>query len=313
MRPRYLTNLNLQDFFETACEIPYQKIDSELFPNIELWIRRDDLLDPLISGNKAYKLIYNLIEVREQGADTLVTCGGAWSNHIHATAAAGARFGFKTVGIIRGERPRVLSPTLSDAERFGMTLRFVSRADYRERHSSGFMNRLGLDGPGIKYVPEGGANQRGAEGVKQLGTILEKTSPIEFDECWLACGTGLTLGALAGALNSSGIRLVGVSVLKDGGSIERDARYWQGRCADVERQVSVVSEAHCGGYAKFPDYLAAFQRNFERGTGVPLDPVYTAKMAYALHREDLAGSLSGRRILMLHTGGLQGCRKSIKK
>ncbi|WP_346839836.1 pyridoxal-phosphate dependent enzyme [Microbulbifer sp. SAOS-129_SWC] len=313
MRPRYLTSLNLQQFYEAACDIPYQKIDSDLFPGIELWIRRDDLLDPLISGNKAYKLIYNLIEAQERGADTLITCGGAWSNHIHATAAAGARFGFKTIGIIRGERPPVLSATLQDAERFGMRLHFVPREAYRLRYSQEFLNVLGLDAPGKIYIPEGGANLAGAEGVKLLGEVLVKTSPVSFDECWLACGTGLTLGALSGALRSNGARLVGIPVLKDGGSAERHARNWRSRRPGPGAHMSVLAGAHCGGYAKYPDYLAEFQRVFEGGSGIPLDPVYTAKVAFALCNRALASGALGGRFLLLHTGGLQGWRGLVKK
>ncbi|MCQ3830610.1 1-aminocyclopropane-1-carboxylate deaminase/D-cysteine desulfhydrase, partial [Microbulbifer elongatus] len=186
---RYLTELSLEAFTEAARNVPYQQVESELFPGIDLWIRRDDLIDPIISGNKAYKLIFNLLEARAQGKDTIVTCGGAWSNHIHAAAAAGQRFGFKTIGIIRGERPPVLSAMLQDAERFGMELRFVSRAVYRKRAEQGFWAQLGLSGERYWCVPEGGANEQGGRGVEIWGQVIRETCPVPMDECWLACGT----------------------------------------------------------------------------------------------------------------------------
>jgi len=224
MKPRYLTSLDLESFTKAARAVPYQHIKSDLLPNIEVWLRRDDLLDPLISGNKAYKLLYNLIAAREQGAHTLITCGGAWSNHIHATAAAGARFGFNTIGIIRGERPPELSATLQDAERFGMKLSFVTREEYRLRNKPEFLSFLGVEEPGIRYIPEGGANLAGAMGAQLLGKTIEATAPIRFDQLWLACGTGLTLAGLASSITS--FPICGLEVLKAGDSIRRDAQHW---------------------------------------------------------------------------------------
>ncbi|MFC6979868.1 1-aminocyclopropane-1-carboxylate deaminase/D-cysteine desulfhydrase [Microbulbifer taiwanensis] len=224
MQLRYLTSLDLDSFIKAASEVPYHRIETDLFPNIQVWIRRDDLLDPIISGNKAYKLLYNLIEATEQGTDTLITCGGAWSNHIHATAAAGTRFGFRTIGIIRGERPPELSATLQDAERFGMHLRFVTREQYRQRSQPEFLKLLGIDEGNALYIPEGGANLAGARGAQLLGKVIEATAPIRFDQLWLACGTGLTLAGLASSVTS--LPVYGVEVLKAGDSIRRDAQHW---------------------------------------------------------------------------------------
>ncbi|WP_323844028.1 pyridoxal-phosphate dependent enzyme [Microbulbifer magnicolonia] len=330
MKPRYLTSLDLDAFIEAAREVPYQRIDSDLFPNIEVWIRRDDLLDPIISGNKAYKLLFNLIEAKEQGADTLITCGGAWSNHIHATAAAGARFGFRTIGIIRGECPPVLSATLLDAERFGMQLRFVTREQYRLRNQSEFLKLLGLEQESALYIPEGGANLAGARGTQLLGKVIEATAPIRFDQLWLACGTGLTLAGLVSSITN--LPVCGVEVLKAGNSIRYDAQRWlealnspspvcgrgvgeRATSATTRNQVKhsadlyLNNKYHCGGYAKYPEYLQKFQRAFEHQSGIPLDPLYTAKLMYGLHQEATAGRIPpGSKILTLHSGGLQGRR-----
>ncbi|QKX18080.1 1-aminocyclopropane-1-carboxylate deaminase/D-cysteine desulfhydrase [Microbulbifer sp. YPW1] len=313
---RYLTELSLEAFTEAARNVPYQQIDSDLFPGIDLWVRRDDLIDPLISGNKAYKLIYNLLAAREQGKDTIVTCGGAWSNHIHATAAAGQRFGFKTIGIIRGERPPVLSAMLQDTERFGMELKFVTRADYRKRHEPDFPADLGLNGPGSWFVPEGGANYLGAKGVQLLGRLVGETSPVAFDQCWVSCGTGLTLGALASGLPSI-IEPVGVAVLKAEKSILAAAKAWSLESAASAR-VKLIADGHHRGYGKMSDQLRAFKSKIEHQADLPLDHVYTAKVFYALmrhctHYQQKKWKTRQASILLMHTGGLQGCRGLINK
>lgn len=310
---RYLTELSLEAFTEAARNVPYQQIDSDLFPGIDLWVRRDDLIDPLISGNKAYKLIYNLLEARERGKDTIVTCGGAWSNHIHATAAAGQRFGFKTIGIIRGERPPALSAMLQDAERFGMELRFVSRLLYRERDRPEFLCKAGMTNERWWFVPEGGANAQGAKGVQILGDAIQESSPVVFDEYWLPCGTGLTLGALASA-SPRRIKLRGVAVLKAGEGIRLAAEEWSRNNSSKSAFFEVIANGHCGGYAKVNQALNRFFSDAQLQTKIPLDWVYVAKAA--LQASNLAASREiiprpqGRRpkVLLIHTGGLQGNR-----
>ncbi|WP_444909386.1 1-aminocyclopropane-1-carboxylate deaminase/D-cysteine desulfhydrase [Microbulbifer sp. TRSA005] len=315
MTVSYLTTLDLNAFTEAARAIPYQKVRSNLFPGVEVWIRRDDLLDPLISGNKAYKLIFNLIKARELGVETLITCGGAWSNHLHATAAAGARFGFRTIGIVRGERPPVLSAMLQDAERLGMKFIFVSRELYRQRSKSDFLNRVGVGSASGAYLPEGGANFAGVRGVHLLGRVIAETAPVDFDQLWIACGTGLTLGGLSSSL--SGILVCGVEVLKAGGVVRQNAWRWFSALSKNEAYSietiggvgEITEKYHCGGYGKYPKQLQEFQRTFEYQTGISLDPVYTVKLLYAISHKANAGHFGcGTRILALHSGGLQGRR-----
>ncbi|MCA0901394.1 1-aminocyclopropane-1-carboxylate deaminase/D-cysteine desulfhydrase [Microbulbifer agarilyticus] len=306
-----MTELSLDAFVDAAENVPYQQINSELFPNIDLWVRRDDLIDPIISGNKAYKLIYNLLEARKLGKDTIVTCGGAWSNHIHATAAAGQRFGFKTIGIIRGERPPVLGAMLQDAERFGMELRFVCRSDYRKCRELSLPASLGLKMEGSWFVPEGGANSLGASGVRLLGRVIRETSPVAFDQCWVACGTGLSLGALASGLPPT-IKLFGVAVLKAEKSILAAVKEW-GLAGSRPMRTTLIADGHQGGYGKVNDRLLAFQKELEQKAYLPIDHVYTAKVIYALMRRCTQlkqGRHSKRqwKVLLVHTGGLQGRR-----
>ncbi|WP_237064714.1 1-aminocyclopropane-1-carboxylate deaminase/D-cysteine desulfhydrase [Microbulbifer guangxiensis] len=307
MTLRYLSSLTLSELERAARAVPYEQLPEELYPGVDVWIRRDDLLDPLISGNKAYKLLFNLIEAREQGAEKIITCGGAWSNHIHAVAAAGRRFGFQTIGIIRGERPKQLSATLQDAERFGMELRFVTRDLYRQRSDKDFLNLLGLDASSSLFIPEGGANLAGAQGAKFLARVIKETAPLHFDQVWLACGTGLTLAGVQAGLTDTPV--IGVPVLKAGRSIFEHGMAWLKQLGGGSALEPLREGYECGGYARVSPELSGFIRSFERLTGVPLDPVYTAKLAFGFQAELKAGRVTkGKSVLLLHSGGLQGRR-----
>ncbi|GAA5526073.1 D-cysteine desulfhydrase [Microbulbifer aestuariivivens] len=290
-----------------ARAVPYQRLPDTLFPGVEAWIRRDDLLDPLISGNKAYKLLFNLVEARRQGAEKIITCGGAWSNHIHALAAAGRRFGFATVGIIRGERPAQLSAMLQDAERFGMELRFVSRDLYRRRGESEFIEQVGIEMNRTYFVPEGGANLAGARGAQFLGRIITETAPTPFDQVWLACGTGLTLSGVQAGL--AVIPAVGVPVLKAGRSIYAQAGHWLRSLGVAVKHEPLCEGYECGGYARINPELSRFLHHFKQTSSIPLDPVYTAKLVFALYSESRIGKITIQsKVLLLHSGGLQGRR-----
>jgi len=325
MLPRLLDQLDLQAFTDAARQIPYQQIISDIYPDLDVWIRRDDLIDPLISGNKAYKLFFNLLEARAQGVKTIITCGGAWSNHIHAIAAAGARFKFETIGVIRGERPIKLSATLQDAERFGMKLIFVTRVQYRRRSEPEFLKEIGVELEDSYYVPEGGSNLAGVEGIQLLGQVIEETAPVDFDQIWVACGTGATFAGLYSSIHRAAV--VGVEVLKGGGSILKNARYWLDILGASSEKNGVnnlpiyrhlpkigggclLEQYHGGGYGKYKREFREFHRLFEVGSVVPVDPVYTLKLLYALwkSRDDGQFPASKTRVLLIHSGGLQGRR-----
>lgn len=310
---RYLTELTLDALIEAAKNVPYQRVQSELFSGIDLWIRRDDLIDPLISGNKAYKLIFNMLEARERGKDTIVTYGGAWSNHVHATAAAGKRFGFKTIGIIRGQRPPVLSVMLQDAERFGMELLFVSRTAYSKRHKFDLPGLLGISSKEMWLVPEGGANIQGAKGVQILANVIKQTRPVIYDEYWLACGTGLTLAALAAEL-SVGAHVFGVPVLKAENAILENAQNWSRKLANRHINFRVLENGHCGGYAKMSSELCEFMESINEHRVPPFDPIYGAKvlLKLATHGDSSkrvrSNDSNRKKVLLIHSGGMQGNR-----
>ncbi|WP_347453033.1 pyridoxal-phosphate dependent enzyme [Acinetobacter thermotolerans] len=261
-------------------------------------IRRLDLVHPKISGNKFFKLKYNFLETQRLGYQKLLTFGGAYSNHIAATAFAAHEFGFASVGIIRGEelKNKSFNPTLQTAQDFGMQLHFVSREDYRRKQHPEFLAELQQQFPEHYVIPEGGTNSLAIRGCKE---ILKPTDA-EFDVICCAVGTG---GTIAGLIEASQDhqQVLGFSALK--GSFLNDdvakltsKRNWQ-----------IIDDYCCGGYAKTTSELLQFIQDFEAEHGIPLEQVYTGKMLMGLTDLIQKGHFpAGSKILVIHTGGLQG-------
>ncbi len=268
--------------------------------DVRLWIRREDELFPGLSGNKYRKLKYNLREMQRAGHHTLLTFGGAYSNHIHAVAGAGRQFGFCAIGVIRGEElaDAPLNPTLADARDAGMHLHFVSRRDYARRHTREYLREL-LEHFGPAYLlPEGGTNQAAVRGCAE---ILNE-SDAGYDRVCCSVGTGGTLAGLAAAA-APGQQVRGYAALKASG-LEASLREWI-----PGEHWTLSGEYHFGGYARIDARLVRFINDFRTKTGVPLDPVYTGKMLYGILEETRQGQFQpGTRILAIHTGGLQGIR-----
>ena len=303
-------SLNLLDL---ASKVPLQQVETKTFTDagIELLVRRDDLIDPTLSGNKFYKLFFNLWDAHAQGLNRLLSFGGAYSNHLHALAAAGNRYGFSTLGVVRGERPAQLSPTLLDAEAWGMKLIFIGRTEYRDKSEPELIAALKARYREFYLIPEGGANLAGAQGMQQLGQSLERQLKGDYTAVCIACGTGTSLAGLAAGVDASKPAL-GFSVLKGGGSLGGDvaALYNQLCPALVAANWRLISGFHAGGYGKkHPEYLMRFWQDFERESGIPLDPVYTVKMFWGIHVLVRQGYWPrGSRIVAIHSGGLQGRR-----
>ncbi len=311
--------MNLPEFFQKAQSVPLQKIELALFQKagLELLVRRDDLLDSQLSGNKFYKLWFNLEVAAQTGFRRLVTFGGAYSNHIHATAAAGHRFGLETFGLIRGEERSPLNPCLADATAWGMRLQYVSRADYSKRHSPDFQAWLSkkLD---AYVIPEGGSNIEGAKGMRIVGEVLSQELNDDFTSICLASGTGTSLAGVAAGVKES-CSVYGFSVLKGQGGLVQDVgRYYRMLKEESHKQGEqkmpenwrVITGFHAGGYAKrLPVHLQEFWKEFETETGIPLDPVYTLKMFWGICCLVRQGFWKkGSRIVAIHSGGLQGRR-----
>ena len=280
---------------------------------VEVWVRRDDAIDPVLSGNKLYKLFGFLREyqARDLSGLPLLSFGGAYSNHLHALAALGQMLGIATVGIIRGEPGANLSPTLIDLQSRGMRLHFVSRTHYRLRsqpsYIAGLLSALGLDTRTL-VVPEGGDAELGERGLFALGQYLAG-SPWHAIYC--ACGTGTTLRGLAlGMLNSKHTvlpSLYGVSALKSNDSIY--ASIQASFSGDSRLNWGLTNQYHGGGFAKLTKHLLGFKQDFEQETGLELDRVYTLKLFSALAAQLRAGFIArGQKIVVIHSGGLQGNR-----
>ena len=348
----------------TAHPTPIQEVHDPLLDRhgVRLWVKRTDLVHPIISGNKWYKLKYNLLAARQQGYATLLSFGGAYSNHIHALAGAGREYGFRTIGMIRGEPCEPLNPTLQFAVEHGMELHYLNRADYRLKQSPQIIEQLHQQFGEFYLVPEGGTNALAVQGCSEMLTDVSD----EFDVVACACGTGGTLAGVIAGLNGER-RALGVAVLK-GGEFLRDEvqRLLEGRNVQHNVNYEVIPppsrstqragikglgggdqsavlnatqfgkyvfkspppnpllegggaktypfdnwqincDHHHGGYAKATPELLAFMQRFEDEHGIPLDPVYTGKLLFALY--ELIGQQQfarGATLLAIHSGGLQG-------
>lgn len=267
---------------------------------------RLDRIHPQISGNKWFKLKYALLDIEETTCRRVLSFGGSWSNHIHALAWAARERGIEAIGVIRGERPEQLSGMLQDAERWGMTLHFVSRQQYRDKQSPEFIDALHRCYGDFHLLPEGGSGARAIEGCREIYRYFDAMA---YDRLFCACGTGGTLAGLIAA-RPDHLQLHGVSALKGGDFLYRDIRHLLDSASiDDPGGWEIRLDDHEGGYARISRELALAMADFYRDTGVELEPVYTGKVLLSLQRMLAAGALpSGSRVLMLHTGGMQGLR-----
>ena len=279
-------------------EIPFQN------GRIRLFIKRDDLLHPQISGNKWRKMKYNLQEMQRQDKKTLLTFGGAFSNHIAAAAAAGKVYGFQTIGIIRGEELDTSNATLNFAKKNGMHLKFISRSDYRRKEEGEFLEKLQKEFGDFYKLPEGGTNCFALPGCAEI--IEEIDAEISADYYCVSCGTGGTIAGMISGLKQG--RILGFSALK-GDFLQKEVNKLLFGCsASFENKpYSINTEYHFGGYAKFKPNLIEFMNDFKAQFGISLDPIYTAKMFFGIF--DLAEKgyfKEGSTVVAVHTGGLQG-------
>ncbi|WP_286238175.1 1-aminocyclopropane-1-carboxylate deaminase/D-cysteine desulfhydrase [Neptuniibacter halophilus] len=295
--------------FDACPRVPLQHLQHPVLlqAGVSVALLRLDQTDAVVSGNKWYKLKYNLEWACEQGFRRVLSFGGAYSNHIHALADAGRAMGLETIGMIRGEPAYAANPTLRDAAQWGMQLHFVSRDEYRRRHDRAYIEELAERFPDACIVPEGGSNALAVKGAMEIVTpdLLDSVRP---DQIVLACGTGGTLAGVA--LSCPQVEVLGIPVLKNAGFLRQDI-------ADLMAQVTpqpagnwrLDLEGHGGGYARTSAELLQFIRETERLCAVPLDQVYTGKMLMRLFQLIGQGVYPrGSRILAVHTGGLQGRR-----
>ncbi|MGB0887024.1 MAG: 1-aminocyclopropane-1-carboxylate deaminase/D-cysteine desulfhydrase [Vicingaceae bacterium] len=270
--------------------------------NSRLFILREDLIHPQISGNKWRKLKYNIAETKRQKKNTILTFGGAYSNHIAATAAAGKHFGLKTIGVIRGEENLPLNPTLQLAKGNGMVFKYVSREAYRNKNETTFIAALKAAFGEFYLVPEGGSNVFAVKGCTE---IIENIA-IDFDVICVACGTG---GTLAGIIASTEKEVLGFPALKGGSFLIEDVQQLLLSYNPKlnKENWNLNTDYHFGGYAKVKPNLIAFVQQFKQKHNIPLDLIYTGKMLFGIY--DLlqnTNQLDNKVIVAVHTGGVQG-------
>ncbi|MCB4809606.1 pyridoxal-phosphate dependent enzyme [Tamlana sp. 62-3] len=276
-----------------------QRINLPETYGVELYIKREDRIHSFISGNKYRKLKYNLQQAQHLGFKTLLTFGGAYSNHIAAVAAAGQAFNFKTIGVVRGEELQnkiSQNSTLSFAENEGMQFEFVTREAYRNKTSESFLNHLENQFGSFFVIPEGGTNDLAVKGCEE---ILNKTDK-DFNFICTAVGTGGTISGLINASNQNQ-QILGFPALK-GDFLKEDIIKFA-----TQSNWKLITDYHFGGYAKINEDLIGFINRFKADSNVPLDPVYTGKMMFGIFNLIENGYFpKGSKILAIHTGGLQG-------
>lgn len=270
------------------------------FPNsISVTIKREDLIHPVVSGNKFRKLKYNLLQAKTENKKTLLTFGGAFSNHIAAVAFAAKENGFESIGIIRGDElgdKIAQNATLQFAQECGMKFEFVSREAYRLKNESSFLERLKLKFGDFYLIPEGGTNELAVKGCEEILTDEDR----EFDYICCAAGTG---GTISGIINSAlpHQKVLGFPALK--GDFLQDEI-----CIFVQnKNWRIINDYHFGGYGKVNEELIAFINDFYNTNQIPLDPVYTGKMVFGVIDMIQKNYFPAQsNILLIHTGGLQG-------
>lgn len=287
---------------------PVQRIEDPLLDRhkVALFIKREDQLHPDISGNKWRKLKYNLQAAYEEQHDTVLTFGGAFSNHIAAVAAAGKEFGFHMIGIIRGEEHLPLNPTLAYARGQGMQLHYIDRETYRNKTQPEVIEKLARQFGTFYLVPEGGSNALAVKGCAEIVADFDKNT---YDFICAPCGTGGTLAGLVAGMNRRG-QVLGFPALKGGSFLKEEidtlTRAFNGQ---LYHNYQLLTDYHFGGYAKWTPELVNFIRIFKDVSGIPLDPIYTGKMLYGIYDLVQKGFFKpGSRLLAIHTGGLQGIK-----
>jgi 1-aminocyclopropane-1-carboxylate deaminase/D-cysteine desulfhydrase-like pyridoxal-dependent ACC family enzyme len=289
-------------------QVPLQRLHDPLLQSrgVAVSVLRLDLIHPWISGNKWFKLRLSLEQARLEGRHTLLSFGGAWSNHLLALAAAGREFGFGTIGMVRGEVPRPLNPLLQTAEDFGMTLVPVDRASYRNKLSAEFLRDVYAEWGDIHVIPEGGASIQGVLGSMAIADSVQWSERLASVRIvTLATATGTTLAGVVAGLGAD-VRVDATLVLKGEDGVSAQVRDW---LAQLPRRPhaawQVLQGWHCGGYARSAPELVQFMRQFTETTGVPLEPVYSGKMMWSLYARIASGEIpEGAEIVAIHTGGI---------
>jgi 1-aminocyclopropane-1-carboxylate deaminase len=287
MQDLQLNNIITQPVFEKLCA--EKKISATVL--------RLDLIHPVISGNKWFKLRYYLDEAKQQNKQTIVTFGGAWSNHIVAVACACSLNGINSIGIIRGEESAIYSDTLKAAAEYEMKFLFINRSDYREKKvPSALIN------PDVYIISEGGYGEKGAEG---FATALNYCDKNNFTHFICAVGTGTMMAGIIKAVSDEQ-QIIGMPVLKNNPELLPSIKKLLG-IKELQKNYNLVEGFHFGGYAKHTPQLLSFMNSLYNESGIATDFVYTGKLFFAVQQLIQENYFApGSRLLVIHSGGLQG-------
>ena len=293
-----LENLNLPS--------PITEIKNSLLTkkNIQLYIKRDELIHPVIQGNKWRKLKYNITQSQQNGTLPLLSFGGAYSNHLHALAAIGKALNIQTIGIIRGHAPKRLTPCLQDMLDWGMQLQFISRLEYKQKKHQYFIQQLKQQLGEFYLIPEGGNNTAGKKGCAELLNELET----HYDTICCEVGSGTMLSALIEHNTKPDTHFLGFAVMKNP-QLNQDIINNLSKAKKNSSNWSINHDYHFGGFAKTSAELNQFIRDIKQQYKIQLEPVYSGKMLWGIY--DLIKKnhfKSGSKILAIHGGGLQGLR-----
>ena len=283
---------------------PLQLIHAPRFQSrgIQLYLKRDDLIHPHVSGNKWRKLKYNLLTAQQEKHEALLTFGGAYSNHILATAHAGRLWGFRTIGIIRGEAYEPLNPVLAEAQDAGMTLAYMPRWQYRQKEDVAILAELNRQWGRFYLLPEGGTNPLAVQGCREVIDEIE----VSFDIICVPCGTGGTLAGLIKGLQPNQ-QAIGFGVLKGETFLADQVQALLGSPQSPTPSWSINFDYHFGGYAKQPPALLDFIHTFQQDHQITLEPVYTGKMLFGLYDLIERGYFApNQTIVAVHTGNSGG-------
>lgn len=300
------TQLPSLNFTELKLPSPVTQLHSPLLSEkkVQLFIKRDEFIHPVLQGNKWRKLKYNLLEANIQKQKTLLSFGGAYSNHLHALAFAGQHFGFNTIGIIRGEEPAKPNPCLQDMENWGMQLEYIKRIDYKQKTTDEFIHNLRKKFGDFYLIPEGGNNPQGIKGCAELLDELEQN----YDVICSEVGSGTMFSSLITHNKELSTRFLGFVIMKNK-QIESDIREQTSIQNNIATAWSLIHNYHFGGFAKANAELHQFISDFKMRFNIQLEPVYSGKMLYGIF--DLIKKdhfKPGTKILAIHGGGLQGLR-----
>ena len=295
---------------------PLQSIQHALLDSfdVSLSVLRLDLIHPTLGGNKWYKLKRNLQFIQRENIDKVLSFGGVWSNHLLALAAAGHQFGFKTFGVVRGEQIDPPTPVLVKARQFGMTLIPISRQQYREKMDPDFLLSLKQQ-VGVFYcLPEGGSNELAVRGCQEIVNFFQWQSDGTNRLVMAACGTGGMLSGIILGLDATNTgsltpSVLGIGVLKAPGYLQLEVENWLSRFKFQDSVNWRIAETyHCGGYAKTNTELMGFLACLNDAIPVPIEPVYTGKLAYGLWQELKSGRIPpGSEVIVVHSGGVINC------